>query len=232
MKYIVMVISSIVLTVSFSLSAETKKPVDGYSGVKWGSNMADAKKTLRGKIIFDDEKRIIVTRDGEITYRYGFVYKAAAGENAAPAQTPVQVTPTPAPAVTPAPAGTSPVPSSSAAAVPTPTPSPAQIEKRGEPETRLFYVITEFPYIALEDIRGKMTAEYGEPTGDTVSKAQGSVVWDSGKGVVIVWVDAYEKKPYVRKISYISKEIAKEMKENLAKEFNRREIDVIKKFVP
>jgi hypothetical protein len=77
-----------------------------------------------------------------------------------------------------------------------------------------------------------MTAEYGEPTGDTVSKAQGSVVWDSGKGVVIVWVDAYEKKPYVRKISYISKEIAKEMKENLTKEFNRREIDVIKKFVP
>ena len=46
-------------------------------------------------------------------------------------------------------------------------------------------MITEFPYIALEDIRGKMTAEYGEPTGDTVTKAQGSVVWDSGKGVVI-----------------------------------------------
>lgn len=224
MKYVLIISSAVMLTVPFFLQAETKKPVDGYSGVKWGVNMADAKKGLRGKIVFDDEKRIIVTRDGEITYRYGFVYKAAPTESSTPSPTQIAATPTPAPAASPAAA----TPVASVA----PAPTPVQADKQNEPETRLFYVITEFPYIALEDIRVKMTAEYGEPTGDTVTKAQGSVIWDSGKGVVIVWVDAYEKKPYVRKISYLSKEIAKEIKENLTKEFNKRELDVIKRLVP
>jgi hypothetical protein len=229
MKYAYLAISAIIFTVPFFVQAETKKPVDGYSGVKWGVNMSEAKKGLRGKIVFDDEKRIIVTRDGEITYRYGFFYKAPLAENASPSTAP---TAAPQIASTAAPVASVASPAPSAAVTPVPTAAPVQTDKKNEPETRLFYVITEFPYISLEDIRGKMTAEYGEPTGDTITKAQGAVVWDSGKGVVIVWVDAYEKNPYVRKISYLSKDIAKEIKENLTKEFNKRELDVIKRLVP
>jgi hypothetical protein len=207
------------------VSSETKKPVDGYGSLKWGSSLPDSRKGIKGKIVFDDEKRIIVTREGEITFRYGFVYKEpAANKEAQPAEAQPQPTAQPAadqskPAVQPAPA----------AAKPAPTPASA---KSTEGETKLFYVITEFPYIALDDIKKKMIAEYGDPSGDTITKNQGALIWDSGDGVAIVWVDAYEKKSYCRRISYHSKIISKELSTNLYQEFNKREIDVIKKLAP
>ena len=44
-----------------------------------------------------------------------------------------------------------------------------------------------------------------------------------------MWVDSYEKKPYCMKINYISKDIAKEVKDYLNVMFNSREIEVLKK---
>jgi hypothetical protein len=207
------------------VSSETKKPVDGYGGLKWGSSLPDSRKGIKGKIVFDDEKRIIVTREGEITYRYGFVYKEPAAEK--PADTQPQAQPAAVqPAATQSAAPVQPAP---AAAKPAPTPAAG---KSAEGETKLFYIITEFPYIALDDIKKKMIAEYGDPSGDTITKNQGALIWDSGDGVAIVWVDAYEKKSYCRRISYHSKAISKELSTNLYQEFNKRELDVIKKLAP
>lgn len=180
--------------------AQTKTPITGFGGVSWGASMADVKKGIKGKIIFDDEKKLIVSRDGEITYRYGFFYKEPAVEQGKTAD---------AAKAKPA-TDKNPVPSTS----------------------RFFYSISEFPYLSLDKIREKLTAQYGEPTGDNIKKNQGALVWDSGSGAAIVWVDAYEKKSFCRKISYISKDIAKELNTYQDEVFSQKERDVIKNLIP
>ena len=47
---------------------------DGYGNLKWGISLNDAKKGLIGKIQFTDEKKIIVTKDDNLEYYYGFFY--------------------------------------------------------------------------------------------------------------------------------------------------------------
>jgi len=203
-----------------SLFAETKKPVDGYSGIKWGSPIADVRKSVKGKIVFDDEKKIVVTRDGEITYRYGFVFK----EKAPVKQDTPQASQTPKEPATG---------QDTTATTQNPPATPQQpAQESAEGETKFFYTILEFPYITLDEVRKKMVAEYGEPTGDTINRAQGALVWDSGTGAAIVWVEAYEKKSYCRRISYISKTIAKELNTYQMSVFNKKEIDVIKNLAP
>lgn len=46
----------------------------GFGDLDWGINFSDAKKKVIGKITFYDEMRLIVTRDGDIEYLYGFFY--------------------------------------------------------------------------------------------------------------------------------------------------------------
>ena len=182
-------------------SSQSKNAVTGFGGASWGQSISEVRKIVKGKIFFDDEKKLILSRDGEITYRYGFFAKMDADK--APQEQPAAnaAQPAAAPAVT------------------------------GD-ESKFFYAISEFPYIALDRIREKLAAQYGEPTGDTVKKSQGALVWDSGTGAVIAWVDAYEKKPYCRKISYISKEIAKELNKYQSDVFSKKERDVIKNLIP
>jgi hypothetical protein len=214
------VVLAVIAACAFSsLFAETKKPVEGYSGAKWGSPIADVRKSVKGKIVFDDEKKIVVTRDGEITYRYGFVFKEKAPVKQEAPQTPQQP-----------PQGQTPQAQTPQTQNPPAAQQTAPDASGGE--TKFFYTILEFPYITLDEIRKKMVAEYGEPTGDTINKEQGALIWDSGAGVAIAWVEAYEKKSYCRRISYISKTIAKELNAYQMSVFSRREIDVIKALVP
>jgi hypothetical protein len=226
-KAIFPAILTIVMIASVSLSAETKAPIEGFGGLKWGISIAEARKGLKGKVVYDDEKRMIVTRDGEITYRYGFFFKKkedvkeGAGKQPQPKKEEAAAKP-----------------DDTAAAQPdkpkeeTPKETlPVTAEDDTEGETKLFYVVSEFPYIALEDIRKKMTEQYGDSTGDTMSKAQGAMLWDTVNGVAIVWVDAYEKKPYCRRITYVSKTIVKELNSYQTVVFNKRELEVIKTLV-
>ena len=165
--------------------------------------MSEVRKIVKGKIFFDDEKKLILSRDGEITYRYGFFAKMDADKASQTSQQPAANAAQPA------------APSTAAA-----------------DEPKFFFAISEIPYIALDRIREKLSAQYGEPTGDTVKKSQGALVWDSGSGAVIAWVDAYEKKPYCRKISYISKDIAKELNKYQSDVFSKKEREVIKNLIP
>lgn len=217
-----------ILLSALSLFAETKTPIDGYSGVTWGAAMPDVRKAVKGQIIFDDEKRLIVSRDGDITYRYGFFYKEplkkAAAADASNASTP--------PANTQGGQGAAAVPSNASNTNAAPAATAAATTEAVQGESKLLYVITEFPYIPLEEIKAKMVGAYGAPTGDTVVDAQGAVIWDSGKGVAIAWVDAYEKKPFVRRITYVGKNLAKELNEYVKSVFNKKEADVINSMVP
>ena len=190
-----------IMIIAASLAAQTKNPITGFAGSTWGMSMADVRKNVKGKIIFDDEKKQIVSRDGEITYRYGFFYKEAAAVTAQPAGAPAQNTAAPAAAAQPS-------------------------------DSKFFYALSEFPYLALDKIKEKMVAQYGEPTGDSIKNAQGALLWDSGKSVAIVWVDSYEKKPFCRKISYISKDIAKELNTYQDEVFSKKEREIIKNLIP
>jgi hypothetical protein len=215
------------------LFAEIKAPVEGFGGIKWGQSIEEVRKGIKGKIVYDDEKRMIVTRDGEITYRYGFFYKLK--EAAKPASAPVQdKTPATSDKTDAAQPVATDKPKDALADKPTekqPEPVPASGEEK-EGDSKFFFVISEFPYIPLDEIKKKMTTQYGDSSGDTVNKAQGAILWDTGNGVAIVWVDAYEKKPFCRKITYLSKGIAKELNSYQVTVFNKREIEVIKSLVP
>jgi len=216
-----------VMIVSVFLFAETKTPIEGFGGLKWGISITEARKGLRGKVVYDDEKRMIVTRDGEITYRYGFFFKKKEDVKEGAAKQPQ-----------PKKEETIAKPDETAAVKPDKAEDEAKkqplsvaVEDETEGETKLFYVVSEFPYLALEDIRKKMTDQYGDSTGDTISDAQGAVLWDTGNGVAIIWVDAYEKKPYCRRITYLSKTIVKELNSYQVAVFSKRERDVINNLV-
>ena len=99
-------------------------------------------------------------------------------------------------------------------------------------EGKLFYVSLKFPYLSLKEVKEKITEKYGESTNDNIIKNRGAIAWDSAKTIIIMWVDRYEKKPYCRRITYLSKEIAKELNEYNTKVFNKVELELIRKLNP
>ncbi len=47
---------------------------DGYGTLKWGTSLSDAKKGISGKIFYTDDKKVIISREGDLEYKYGFFY--------------------------------------------------------------------------------------------------------------------------------------------------------------
>jgi hypothetical protein len=47
-----------------------------------------------------------------------------------------------------------------------------------------------------------------------------------------MWVDRYEKKPYSRKITYVGKELAKDVNRYQEEVFSRAEIEILKRLKP
>ncbi len=161
-----------------NVTTEKKQISDGFDSIKWGTVLSEAKKNVRGKISFTDDKEIIITKDGELEYKYGFFFD------------------------------------------------------RKETEGKFFYLSISFPYLAFKDVKEKMEAQYGSPTAENISKNQGSIAWDSEKTIIILQVDNYEKKPYTKRIVYISREIIKEVNEYQTSLFNKAEIETLKKMKP
>ena len=163
---------------------QAKNIAQGYGNVKWGSYLNDVKNNVAGRIIYMDEKRIIISRDGDLEYRYGFFY-------------------------------------------------PEYNQTSTEPQQpKLFYVIIQFPYIALDDVKKKMEEKYGPATGESIKNNQGAYIWDSESTAVVLWVDSYEKKPFCRKITYVSKIMAKDINAYHTTVFSKKEQEIIKKLQP
>ncbi len=167
-------------------STKTQIP-PGYGDVKWGSDFETVKNGAKGKLSYVDENRIIISKEGEITYYYGFFFK-----------------------------------------------DPEKVgEKEGEQrKAEYYYSSVEFPYSHLEMIKKKMIDKYGEPDRENVKNNRGAFLWESDTTIVIVWVDAYEGKPYVKKISYISKNVSDKIKQYFYEIFNQDKINVDKVLVP
>ncbi len=51
----------------------------GYDTTAWGARLSAARGSVKGKLVYTDEKSVIITRDGELEYRYGFFYIDPAG---------------------------------------------------------------------------------------------------------------------------------------------------------
>ena len=180
-----------------------EKIPDGYGNLTWGMYLSDAKGKITGVLSYTDEKKVIVAKDRELEYLYGFFYK----EPSAEAQT--------------------------AKKEETKTATDKQPETTQEKdEGKLFYVSMSFPYLDKDKVYEKLKAKYGQHTGENIKDNQGAIAWDSENTIVIMWVDRYEKKPYCRKIIYISKKISQELNEYTNTIFNKSEIDLINKMKP
>ena len=204
--------------------SKTEKIPDGYGSLTWGMYLSDAKNQITGVLTYTDEKKVIISKDGELQYYYGFFYKepvqekkdmfpAEAKDKKAAEATELKKEET--------------VPGKEA---------PVKEEKK-EPvqekdEGRLFYVSINFPYLDKDKIYDKIRARYGKHTGENIKDNQGAIAWDSDNTIVIMWIDQYEKKPFCRKIIYISKKISKELNEYTYSILNKTELELYKKMNP
>lgn len=181
-------------------SASQKQNVtipEGYGSIKWGTLLSGARNSIKGKMVFTDEKSVIVSQEGELKYTYGFFYVD-------------------------------------------PEKSAAETAKEGKQkesadkidEGKLFYVILSFPYLGLQDVKKKYTEKYGVPNIENISKNQGAIAWDDAKSIIVIWVDDYEGKAYTRRVSYVSKQIAKEVNDYSFRMFNKTELELIKALAP
>jgi hypothetical protein len=187
--------------------------IDGFGNVKWGSSISDARSGVVGKISYTDDKKVLMSREGDIEYQYGFLYK----EIITLEQESVKTAP------------------AAPAAKETPETKPKEQAVKAEEsdvrakDSKLFFVSIRFPYLAKDEVKKKIEEKYGPSTGEDIKDNKGAIVWNSGTTAIIMWVDSYEKKPYCMKINYLSKDIAKEVKNYLNIIFTSREIEVLKK---
>lgn len=169
---------------------------EGYGKLAWNVNVTQARDQVEGKLYFTDDKQIIISKDGELEYYYGFFYvdptQIPAEENAGNAND-----------------------------------NTANID-----EGKLFYVSLKFPYLSMETVKAKLNEKYGEESFSDMKNNRGAIAWESEKTIVIMWIDEYEKRPFCRKINYLSRETIKELNDYVYKVFNKTELEVIKKLNP
>lgn len=171
---------------------------EGYGSLKWGTLLSKSRDGIAGKLVFTDEKSLIISRDGDLEYHYGFFY------------------------VDPA---VSPVAKSEEK-------KDAKGTAQGQDEGTLFFVSIKFPYLSMDEVRKKIEDKIGPATNDFLTKGQGAIAWDSDKTLVVMWVDRYRANSYCRRITYLSKEIAKELNNYQTRVFNKNELELINKLNP
>ncbi|HOP61972.1 MAG TPA: hypothetical protein PK358_06310 [Spirochaetota bacterium] len=179
---------------------------EGYANLTWGTYLSDAKDKISGRLTYTDDKTVIISKENELSYYYGFFYKEPEAEEKNVEKTEGA----------------------------TDTTGTATTENTSPPkdEGRLFYVSLNFPYLDKDTVYEKIKKKYGDHSSETLKDNQGAIAWDSEKTVVLMWVDRYEKRPYCRRIIYISKEISKELNDYTNSIFNKTEIELIKQLNP
>jgi hypothetical protein len=192
-------------------SGIAKLPV-GYGELTWETYLSDAREKIAGVLVYTDEKKIIVSKDGNLEYRYGFFYvdPVVAEDEVPSTETAVRTE------------GTENVTADGTA--------PAAEDRKDE--GKLFYVSLNFPYLDRDSVYKKIEKKYGKHSGENIKDNQGAIAWSSDDTIVIMWVDRYKKKPYCRRVVYISKKISKELNDYTYRLFNKTEMDLVKKLNP
>lgn len=183
-----------------------EKLPEGYANLTWGTYLSETKDKISGRLTYTDDKTVIISKENELEYYYGFFYKTPETAEKGAEQPEDK----------------------------TDTADTGKTDEANPPkdEGRLFYVSLNFPYLAKDDVYEKIKKKYGVHSGETIKDNQGAIAWDSEKTVVLMWIDRYEKKPYCRRIIYISKDISKELNDYTNTIFNKTEIELIKKLNP
>ena len=99
-------------------------------------------------------------------------------------------------------------------------------------EAKLYYVLVRFPYLHMDEVKKKIASKYGEPNGETIKNNQGALIWDFERTSIIMWVDDYEKNPFCRKITYIGKDLAKDVNDYQKKVFTSKEMEILRNLNP
>jgi hypothetical protein len=187
--------------------AESTPLPSGYGDAVWGSYLTDVKDKISGRLAYTDDKTIIISRDGDLEYHYGFFYKdpLITGEEARPASDTENT------------AGNA---------------DEAAAGEEVKDEGKLFYVSLKFPYLDKDLVYNKIKEKYGLHSSEDIKNNQGAMAWNSDKTVILMWIDRYEDKPYCRRIVYVSKEISAQLNEYHYTIFNKREIELIKQLTP
>jgi|GEM_PF-212099 len=195
---------------------------EGYGDITWGTYLSDAKEKIKGKLTYTDDRKIIISNDGELQYYYGFFYADPAvtmEDKILGEETKKETT------------GNQPGTNNT-----TGTNTNNTAENKTEPEKKdegkLFYVSLKFPYLTKDSIYEKIKAKYGPHTKENIKDHQGAYIWDSEKTLLLMWVDNYEKKPFCRRIIFMSKEIAKDLNKYTNDMFFKKELELIKKAKP
>jgi hypothetical protein len=188
-----------------SSESKTIKAISGgYESISWGTKLSDAREKIKGKLVFTDDKSVIISKDGDLEYNYGFFYvdpvKAGAYEaaEAAKKETVKKEAET----------------------------KSAESEKADE--GKLFYVALKFPYLSMEEVRKRIEDKYGAATNENLHNLQGAIAWNGESSIIIMWVDRYENKPFCRRITYVDKKITKELGDYQFKVFNKVELAILR----
>ena len=179
--------------------SSAEKIPDGYGDLTWEMYISDARDKIRGVLTYSDEKTVIISKDNELEYRYGFFYKEPTTDQV---QTDANTTNN-------------------------------QTEKAQEKdEGKLFYVAMNFPYLGKDQVYDKIQNKYGKHKSENIKDNKGAIAWSSENTIIIMWVDQYERKPFCRRVIYISKKMASELNAYVHGILNKTEIDLIKRMNP
>ncbi|MBP7738430.1 MAG: hypothetical protein KA369_20820 [Spirochaetes bacterium] len=223
MKRMFIIMILFAMTVSYGQEKkETKEPAKnaasdkkassnipgGYEAVAWGVKLSDARDKIKGKLVYTDDKSIIISKDGDLEYYYGFFYVDPALESVEAAKK-----------------------GEKKEGEKKETP-PKEGEKKSEgaekvDEGKLFYVALKFPYLSMDEVKKKIEEKYGPSTNENLEKMQGALAWNGENTIVIMWVDRYENRPFCRRITYVDKKITKELSDYQFKVFNRVELTIL-----
>jgi len=58
-----------------SKKKDKKALPEGFAAIKWGTPIKEAKKNIKGKLTYTDDKEVIISKNENIEYYYGFLYK-------------------------------------------------------------------------------------------------------------------------------------------------------------
>jgi hypothetical protein len=215
MKRFFLIIFIFIMTLSYGQQTKGAKDTDrdtekkqkvissipnGYEKLAWGVKLSEARDKIKGKLVFTDDKSIIISKDGDLEYYYGFFYIDPALE------------------------------SGDAAKKESDTKEGEKKKESADKvdEGKLFYVALKFPYLSMDEVKKKIESKYGPSTNENLHNMQGAVAWNGENTIVIMWVDRYENKPFCRRITYVNKKITKELSDYQFKVFNRVELAILK----
>ncbi|MCS6983959.1 MAG: hypothetical protein NZM25_02375 [Leptospiraceae bacterium] len=97
-----------------------------------------------------------------------------------------------------------------------------------------FFAESMFPLVSSEDLYQKLKDKYGERTNRVFQEKEqrGAYLWDFADGLLVQWIEPYQKKPYTRNLYYVSKKIREEIYRDLQQFQYQKELKVLQDILP